>query len=57
MRIIDQNMNFGEDDQLTMALRVSMWMILKMRMRTRTGLTPIMPGLGELSGEEVREET
>ena len=36
MRIIDQNMNFGEDDQLTMALRMSMWMILKMRMRTRT---------------------
>ena len=57
MRIIDQNMNFGEDDQLTMALRMSMWMILKMRMRTRTWLTPIMPGLGELSGEEVREET
>ena len=36
MRIIDQYMNFGEDDQLTIALRMSMWMILKMRMRTRT---------------------
>ena len=29
----------------------------KIQVRITTWLTPIMPGLGELSGEEVREET